>query len=77
MTDIQTDEETESPPEEVVVVTLESLAYRIDSLGKQMDWLCENLQSLFSFINHLNSNGGGMRGMLKAMKSAGIPENTA
>ena len=58
---------TETPVEEV---TLESLAARMDSLGKQMDWLCENLQALFMFVNQVGQNGGGLRGMLAAIKHA-------
>jgi hypothetical protein len=37
-------------------------------LGKQMDWLCENLQSLFYFVQQAGQNGGGIRGMLAALK---------
>jgi hypothetical protein len=51
-------------------VTLASLAARMDMLGKQMDWLCENLQALFLFVNQVSSNGGGIRGMLSALKHA-------
>jgi hypothetical protein len=51
-------------------ITLESLAARLDSLGKQMDWLCENLQSLFLFVQSIGANGGGIRGLMSAMKNA-------
>lgn len=59
--------ETETPVEEV---TLESLAARMDILGNQMNWLCENLQSLFMFVNQVGQNGGGIRGMMAALKKA-------
>lgn len=61
---------TETSPEQTEEVTLESLAYRLDMLGKQMDWLCENLQALFLFVNQVSSNGGGIRGMMAALKKA-------
>lgn len=51
-------------------VTLESLAARLDALGKQMDWLCTNLQGLFLFVNQVGQNGGGLRGMMAAIKKA-------
>lgn len=66
MSDTQPDSLPDSPPE----VTLDSLAYRLDMLGKQMDWLCENLQSLFLFVQAAGQNGGGIRGMLAALKQA-------
>ena len=46
----------------------------MDSLGEQMNWLCENLQSLFAFVNQIG-NGGGMRGIMHALKQ-GPPELT-
>lgn len=49
-------------------VTLESLAARLDQLGMQMNWLCENLQSLFIFVQAAGQNGGGIRGMIQALK---------
>lgn len=78
MTDTQTNIETESHPSEVTLETLaimvqqlrQDTAMGMNQLGAQMNWLCEKLQSLFSFIDHLNNNGGGMRGLMKAMKSA-------
>jgi hypothetical protein len=77
-TNTQVNEQAESPPPQVTLETLaaevlqlrEATATGLDQIGTQMNWLCDNLQSLFSFINHLNSNGGGMRGLMKAMKSA-------
>jgi hypothetical protein len=40
----------------------------MDMFGEQMNWLCENLQSLFLFVNQMGANGGGIRGLMKAMK---------
>jgi len=51
-------------------VTLEDLAARIDVIGQQMDWLCENLQSLFLFVNQMGASGGGIRGLMHALKQA-------
>lgn len=56
-------------------VTLESLAARMDALGKQMDWLCENLSSLFVFVSQMGQNGGGIRGLM-AMLKQGTPVTT-
>lgn len=58
-------------------VTLNELGRRMDVLGQQMNWLCENLQSLFGFVNAMSSNGGGVRGLMKAIKEQqplGTPE---
>jgi hypothetical protein len=49
-------------------VTLESLAARMDMLGEQLNWLCENLAGVFGLVNQMGANGGGIRGMMKAMK---------
>lgn len=49
-------------------VTLEDLAARLDVLGGQMNWVCENLQSLFAFMQQVGQNGGGLRGMMQALK---------
>lgn len=49
-------------------VTLDDIARRLDLLGQQMNWLCENLASLFGFVNQMAANGGGIRGMMKALK---------
>ena len=49
-------------------VTLENLAARMDMFGEQMNWLCENLAALFSFVNQVGANGGGIRGLMKAAK---------
>jgi hypothetical protein len=55
-------------PQLKVEVTVESLGVKMDMLGEQMNWLCENLAALFGFVNQMGQNGGGIRGMLKAMK---------
>jgi hypothetical protein len=49
-------------------VTLESIAARLDALGAQMDWLCENLQQLFAFVSQMGQNGGGIRGLMSMLK---------
>lgn len=49
-------------------VTLEELGRRLDIIGQQMDWMVENLQSLFVFVQQMSNNGGGIRGMLAALK---------
>jgi len=52
-------------PEEV---TLAELARRLDILGNQMNWLCENLTSLFAFVNQMGQQGGGIRGLMHMLK---------
>lgn len=64
-----------SDTEQVTEVTLDDLAHRMDMFGEQMNWLCENMQSLFLFVNQLGQNGGGIRGLMAAMKK-GAPELT-
>lgn len=55
-------------------LTLDDLAKRLDLIGQQMNWLCENLASLFGFVNQMATNGGGIRGMMKALKQQeGMP----
>lgn len=54
-------------------ITLAELGRRMDVLGQQMNWLCENLQSLFAFVQQMSSSGGGIRGLMHAMKQ-GPPE---
>jgi hypothetical protein len=51
-------------------VTLESLASRIDIIGQQLDWLIDNLAGLFSFVNQMSTNGGGVMGLMKMLKTA-------
>lgn len=63
---------------EVVIeaeITLQDVITRLDSIGKQMDWLCENLAELFQFVSQIGSNGGGIRGLMGLMKS-GPPQLT-
>lgn len=65
----------------ITEVTLESLSARLDAyeadsrrrddqLGMQMNWLCENLQSLFLFTQRAAQNGGGIRGMIQTLRQA-------
>lgn len=52
-------------------VSLEQqIIVRLDALGRQMDWLCENLASLFGFVQQMGQNGGGIRGMMKMLQQA-------
>jgi hypothetical protein len=55
-------------------VTLELLADKLDMIGEQLNWLCENLAGVFGLVTQMSANGGGIRGMMKAMKDA--PELT-
>jgi hypothetical protein len=65
-------------PEVKEEITLESLSARLDMLGEQMNWLCENLAALFGFVNQMGQNGGGIRGLMKAMKETpGLMEQGA
>jgi len=68
-------------------ITLEVLAERLDkvvealnSLGAQSNWMCENLNELFQFVQAIGNNGGGIRGMMQllkqgppALKTEGVP----
>jgi hypothetical protein len=58
-------------PEEV---TLDGLAIKLDVLGQQMNWLCENLTSLFAFVNQMGSSGGGIRGLMHMLKQGPPPD---
>lgn len=49
---------------------------KLDRIGAQLNWLCENLSSLFAFATQLGNNGGGIMGLLKGMKQ-GVPQLTA
>lgn len=63
---------------EVVIeaeITLQDVITRLDSIGKQMDWLCENLAELFQFVSQIGGNGGGIRGLMSLMKQ-GPPQLT-
>lgn len=53
--------------EEVKELTLEE---KIDIIGKQLDWLCENLAQVFGVVQSLSTNGGGIRGLMKMMKES-------
>ena len=52
-------------------ITLDDLAQRMDMFGAQMNWLCENMQGLFQFVTQVGSSGGGVRGLMSALKSGG------
>jgi hypothetical protein len=60
--------------EEQQEITLEQVAQRLDALGQQMNWLCENMASLFGFVNQMGKNGGGIRGLMRTIKDATPPE---
>lgn len=62
---------TEIPVETPNEITLADLADRMDMFGEQMNWLCENLQSLFQFVNAMGQSGGGIRGLMSALKNGG------
>lgn len=62
------DTDVVSPSTPASEVTLSDLAERMDVLGQQMNWVCENLQSLFNFVNEMGQNGGGIRGLMKMLK---------
>ena len=55
--------------------SLEELGQKMDVLGQQMNWLCENLASLFTFVNQMGTSGGGIRGIMHMLKQ-GPPELT-
>jgi hypothetical protein len=59
---------------EAVLSAVDALSARIDILGAQMNWLVDNLTSLFGFVNQMSQSGGGIRGMLHAMKQGAPPE---
>jgi hypothetical protein len=64
---------TTIPPGEPEIkeeVTLELLAAKVDMIGEQLNWLCENLAGVFGMVTQMTANGGGIRGMMKAMKDA-------
>lgn len=67
---------TETLQAEKPEITLADLAHRIDMMGEQLNWLCENLQSLFQFVNAVGQQGGGIRGLMSAMKKNGGPDLT-
>lgn len=51
-------------------ITLESLSHRLDLIGNQLDWLCENMAGMFQFVTTMGQNGGGIRGVLRSLKEA-------
>ena len=63
-------------PEIKEEVTLESLSHRLDMLGEQMNWLCDNLAGVFELVTQLGANGGGLMGMMKMMKSGPVVDTT-
>lgn len=50
--------------------TLEEVSKKLDMIGNQMNWMCENLVALFGFVQQVSNNGGGIRGIMQAMKQA-------
>ena len=61
------------PQEDIPVpaaITIDELAQRLDVLGGQMNWLCDNMQSLFQFVNQMGSNGGGIRGLMSMLRQS-------
>jgi len=67
MTEVSESLQTDDKLEELSK-RIDTLSEKIDLIGQQNDWLCENLQSLFLFVQQVGSNGGGIRGLLSAMK---------
>jgi len=51
-------------------VTLNDIAQRLDIIGQQLNWMTENLQSLFAFVNQMGQSGGGIRGLMHMLKQA-------
>jgi hypothetical protein len=75
MTDTNTTVQQELELEQEV--TVQDLGAKLDMLGQQMNWLCENLAALFGFVNQMGASGGGIRGLMKAMKETpGLSEQT-
>lgn len=60
--------------EERQEITIDELAQRLDALGQQMNWLCENMANLFGFVNQMGKNGGGIRGLMRTIKEVTPPE---
>ena len=57
-------------------VTMAELAEKMDVLGQQMNWLVDNLTSLFAFVNQMGSSGGGIRGLMHMLKQGPPDFNT-
>lgn len=51
-----------------LTASIDGLSQRVDVLGQQMNWLVDNMQHLFAFVNQMGSNGGGIRGLMKALQ---------
>jgi hypothetical protein len=49
---------------------LAMLVEAVNSLGSQMNWLCENLAQMFAFMGQVSANGGGVRGLMTALKQS-------
>lgn len=64
------DEQTALEETRLEGITNEALAERLDQLGMQMNWLCENLQSVFQCVQQIGQNGGGLRGMLNTLRQS-------
>lgn len=50
-----------------------TLEQKIDLIGNQLNWLCENLAQVFGVVQSLSQNGGGVRGLMQMMK--GMKDN--
>ena len=59
-------EQVEVVGEPTRALTLEE---KVDIIGGQLNWLCENLTALFGLVNSMGQNGGGIRGLMKAMSA--------
>jgi len=55
---------------DVPEVTLNDIAQRLDIIGQQLNWMTENLQSLFAFVNQMGQSGGGIRGLMHMLKQS-------
>lgn len=49
---------------------IDALKSGVNTVGTQNNWLIDNLQQVFSFVTLMGQNGGGIRGMMKALKHA-------
>ena len=56
--------------EETQVTTEITIEQRLDMIGEQLNWLCDNLAGLFQFVSQMGANGGGIRGLMKTMKES-------
>lgn len=76
-TNIYEAQETTDNKEDVIEVSSEvlssepqplTLEQKIDLIGEQLNWLCENLAVVFNLTAAMSANGGGVRGLMKIMK---------